>query len=209
MLPPRIWKAIIKRLAVVERRERWESGELFRGSARSKGGRRLRGGGDACLRRWPRVRSYRYRTRRVRPGHTLISRQAPDWDRAQGLAREVDAERILRLGLRLASDVLGAQLPFHVSDEVSSDPTVAKLAAQISRRLGARESHTIGILQRAVFRIKMRGNLLQGASYLLRLSLSPTEEDWAPGKEGTRPTFLDSISRPIRLAKKHSRRSEK
>src|ERR1700738_2452003 len=44
VLPPRIWKAIIKRLAVVERRERWESGELFRGSARSKGGRRLRGG---------------------------------------------------------------------------------------------------------------------------------------------------------------------
>jgi Uncharacterised nucleotidyltransferase len=139
----------------------------------------------------------------------LISQQAPDWNRAQAVAREVGAERILRLGLRLASDVLGAQLPFHVSDEVSSDPTVAKLAAQISRRLGVRQSHTIGILQRAVFRIKMRGNLLQGAGYLLRLSLSPTEEDWTPGKEEGRPAFLDAISRPLRLAKKHRRRSEK
>lgn len=137
----------------------------------------------------------------------LVSRQPLDWDRTVAVAREVGAERILRLGLRLASDVLGAELPIHVNAEVSSDRTVVKLAAQIKTRLASSEPRHIGILQRALFRIRMRGALLQGAAYLLRLSLSPTEEDWLPGKEATRPAFLDAISRPLRLAKKHNRRS--
>jgi hypothetical protein len=137
----------------------------------------------------------------------LISRQPPDWNRAMAAAREVGAERILRLGLCLATDVLGAELPAYVNAEVSSDRTVAKLAEQIKSRLASREPQKIGILQRAVFRARMCASVLPGAAYLLRLSLSPTEEDWAPGKEGTRPAFLDAISRPLRLAKKHGRRS--
>src|SRR5258708_12933293 len=42
----------------------------------------------------------------------LISlRQAPDFNRAIAVSREVGAERILRLGLRHALAVLGAKLP--------------------------------------------------------------------------------------------------
>jgi hypothetical protein len=137
----------------------------------------------------------------------LISRQALHWDRAMVVAREVDAGRILRLGLRLASDILGAELPVHVDTEIGSDRTVVELAEQIRSRLASREPHKIGLLQRAFFRVRMRGGLLQGAAYLLRLSLSPTEEDWTPGKEGSHPAFLDVIRRPLRLAKKHGRRS--
>ena len=137
----------------------------------------------------------------------LIARQAPEWDRALAVAHEVGAERILRLGLRLALDVLGAELPAQVEADVRSDRTVAKLGEQIESRLASHEPHTIGILQRAAFRTKMRGGLMVGAAYLLRLSLSPTEEDWTPGKEGNRPALLDAISRPLRLARKHSRRS--
>ena len=136
----------------------------------------------------------------------LISRQALDWNRVLAIAREVGAERMLRLGLRLASDMLGAELTVHVNADVSLDPSVAKLAAQITSRLVSREPHAIGILQRAIFRIRMRGGFFQGAAYLLRLLLSPTEEDWTLGKEGSRPAFLDAISRPLRLAKKHGRR---
>jgi hypothetical protein len=137
----------------------------------------------------------------------ISSRQPPDWDCAMATAREVGAERILRLGLRLASDVLGAELPVQVEANVRSDRAASKLAAQIENCLAFREPRSIGILQRAVFRIRMRGGLLAGAAYLLRLSLSPTEEDWTPGKGGNRPVFLDAISRPLRLARKHRRRS--
>ena len=137
----------------------------------------------------------------------LISRQGPDWNRALAVAHEVGAVRILRLGLRLASDMLGAELPVPINADVTSDRTVAELAEQITSRLSSGEPHTVGLLQRAIFRVRMRGGLFQGAAYLLRLSLSPTEEDWAPGKEGSRPALLDVISRPFRLAKKHGRRS--
>ena len=137
----------------------------------------------------------------------ISSGQPPDWERAMAVAREVGAERILRLGLRLASDVLGAELPAQVEASVRSDHAVSKLATQIESRLAFHEPRGIGILQRAAFRVRMRGGFLAGAGYLLRLSLSPTEEDWTPGKEGNRPALLDAINRPLRLAKKHRRRS--
>jgi hypothetical protein len=137
----------------------------------------------------------------------ISSRHAPDWDRVVAVAREVGAERILRLGLRLASDLLGAKLPAQLETSVQTDRAVAKLAAQITSRLASREAHAIGILQRAAFRIRMCSGFLAGAAYLLRLSLSPTEEDWTAGKEGNHPAFVEALSRPLRLARKHSRRS--
>jgi Uncharacterised nucleotidyltransferase len=137
----------------------------------------------------------------------ISAKQSPDWSRAMAAAREVGAERILRLGLRLASDVLGAQLPAELKASVHSDRTVAKLAAQIKDRLASRKPREIGVMERAAFRMRMRGGLLAGAAYLLRLSLSPTEEDWTPGKEADSSALMDALSRPLRLARKHGRRS--
>ena len=139
----------------------------------------------------------------------LISRQALDWDRALAVAREVDAERMLHLGLRLASDVLGARLPVQLQASVQSDRVVAKLAAHIESRLGSHQPHDPGVLERALFRIRMRGNFVAGVAYLLRLSLSPTEEDWGPEGALSRPAIVEAVRRPFRLAKKHSRRSGK
>ncbi len=139
----------------------------------------------------------------------LISRQPMDWDRVLAVANEVGAQRMLRLGLRLAADLLGAELPAHLAATVQSDRAAAKLAAQIESRLAHRELHEIGIFQRAAFRVRMRGGFLPGLAYLLRLSLTPTEEDWTSGNEGDRRPLVDAISRPIRLARKHSRPSSK
>jgi hypothetical protein len=136
----------------------------------------------------------------------LISRQALDWDRAIAVAREVGAERMLRLGLRLASDVLGTELAAQMQASVQSDRTVAKPAAQIESKLALCQRYDLGVLPRALFRIRMRGNFFEGLAYLLRLSLSPTEEDWVLEGEANRPVFLEAIRRPFRLAKKHSRR---
>lgn len=135
----------------------------------------------------------------------LLSRQSLDWDRALAVAREVGADRILRLGLRLPADLLGANLPPQFEEKVRADRTVAKLAAHIESRLAHSDLPPIGIVQRAAFRIQMRGSLLSGIAYLLRLTLSPTEEDWTVGKEGHRSTFIEAMGRPLRLARKHSR----
>ncbi len=135
----------------------------------------------------------------------LISTGTVSWNRAIESARQVSAERILRLALRLAADVLGAKLPSPLEAEIRSDRAVGRLANQITRRLAS--SNSMGILERSAFRVKMRGGLLDGAAYLLRLSFSPTEDDWLPGREHARPWLFDAIARPLRLARKHRRRT--
>lgn len=135
----------------------------------------------------------------------LVSRQAIDWDRALAAAREVQAERMLGVALLLATNVSGASLPSEVIDEFRADKAASRIAAQIERRLPIVDAQPFDLMRRAAFRIRMRGGLLPGVAYLLRLSLSPTEEDWVAGVEEKRPRMLDAISRPFRLARKYGR----
>ena len=135
----------------------------------------------------------------------LISRQAIDWDRALAGAQEVSAERMLRVGLLLAVDVLGARVPPEIDQFMHADAGAMRTAEQIARRLPQGESMDFGVFRRAAFRVKMRGGLLQGMGYLLRLSLSPTEEDWVSGSEEKRSWLLDAAARPFRLARKYGR----
>ncbi len=137
----------------------------------------------------------------------LISKNQVDWDRAMSAAREVGAEKILRLGLRLAMDVAGATLPEQLAAQVRADFSATRLAAQITKRLLAADARGMGIVERAAFRVKMRGGFWDGLAYLVRLSLSPTEEDWVAGAETERSWLRDALGRPLRLAKRHSRNS--
>jgi hypothetical protein len=133
----------------------------------------------------------------------LVTRQSIDWDRAVSAVHEVQAERMLHVGLLLAMNVAGARLPVNVIDEVSSDAPAARIAAQIARRLPVVDAEPFSLAGRAAFRIRMRGGFPPGIAYLLRLSLSPTEEDWRAGTGGNRAGMLDAISRPFRLARKY------
>lgn len=135
----------------------------------------------------------------------LISRQNVDWDRAIAAAREVNAERMLRIALLLAVNVLGALVPAKIRSFVRNDSAAIRMATRIAHRLPLGESVTFGIFKRAAFRIRMRGGLLQGPAYLLRLSLSPTEEDWVAGAEEKRSWIVEAATRPFRLARKYGR----
>jgi hypothetical protein len=54
--------------------------------------------------------------------------------------------------------------------------------------------------------MRMRGEgLLSEAAYLLKLSLSPTEEDWKMATEGNKNRLLEAAARPFRLAKKYGK----
>jgi len=132
----------------------------------------------------------------------LICSQAPAWGRTAAIANEFGAERMLLLGLLLASDVLGAELPLDIEAMVRADRVVGKLGVQIQSQLACQEPQALGILQRAAFRFKSAGSFLQGLAYLLRLTLSPTEEDWTEGNQ-SRPALLEAIGRPLRLARKY------
>lgn len=136
----------------------------------------------------------------------LVSRQSGiDWGRVADSAKGVGAERMLHTGLRLASDLLKAQLPDKVQAMVQADVPAARLAEQVCKWLPAAGSAPPALFERAVFRLRMRGGFISGPAYLLRLSLSPTEEDWAGAEQQKRNWFIEAGGRPFRLARKHGR----
>jgi hypothetical protein len=136
----------------------------------------------------------------------LVSRQRDmDWGRAKASARAVGAEHLLHTGLRLATDLLDAELPEDVSARVARDPVARKLVYGILRWLPAAGYAPPGLFERAAFRLRMRGGGFAGPAYLLRLSLSPTEEDWQAGEEISNNRLLDVLRRPFRLARKYGR----
>jgi hypothetical protein len=49
----------------------------------------------------------------------------------------------------------------------------------------------------------MAGGGLTGAGYLMRLSFSPTQEDWMKGAEERRSWLWDVVRRPFRLFRKY------
>jgi hypothetical protein len=135
----------------------------------------------------------------------LVSRQTIDWDRVMAATRQVQAERMLSVALLLAINIFGSSLPAQAVDELRTDKAAAHMAAQIARRLPTTDAEPFGLVGRATFRIRMRGGLLQGLAYLLRLSFSPTEEDWKSEGKERRSHILDAIIRPFRLARKYGR----
>jgi hypothetical protein len=135
----------------------------------------------------------------------LISRQKIDWSRAVAVAREVDAERMLHLGLLLGAEVLGIEVPASAAPAAQADSAAVRFTQQIAERLPTAPSEGLGLAQRAAFRMRMRGGLFQGAAYLLRLSFSPTEEDWGDGAEEKRSWLVEAMGRPFRLARKYGR----
>src|SRR5882672_10361873 len=138
----------------------------------------------------------------------LVSRQTDiDWQRVADSARAVGAERMLPTGLRLASDLLRAPLPGKIQAIVQADVIAGRLAEQVCQWLPAAGSAPPGLFQRAAFRMRMRGGLISAPVYLLRLSFSPTEEDWmeGAGMEVRRHSFFNAVRRPFRLARKYGR----
>jgi hypothetical protein len=128
-----------------------------------------------------------------------------DWARVTDSAREVGAERMLHTGLQLAGDLLRMQLPLEISLQMKKDAVATRLAHQVQKWLPAAGYAPPSLFERAVFRLRMRGGLVSAPAYLLRLSFSPTEEDWQSGGEENRPSFLNALRRPFRLARKYGR----
>lgn len=133
----------------------------------------------------------------------LIARHPEmEWVRALQAAKDVGAETMLHGGLLLARNVLQADMPKEVLAQAKANGAACAMAAQALQWLPAAGETPPGLVERGLFRMRMRGGLAPGASYLLRLLFSPTEEDWdANAKQGRR--FFDVLKRPFRLAKRH------
>jgi Uncharacterised nucleotidyltransferase len=128
-----------------------------------------------------------------------------DWKRVRLSAGAVGAERMVRVALLLAERLVGVRVPAEMKDEVSRDGACSWLAREVETWLPYAGYATPSMTKRAAFRFRMHGRTLAGAAYLLRLSLSPTEHDWAADGKMSRSRLGGILHRPFRLAKKYQR----
>jgi hypothetical protein len=142
---------------------------------------------------------------------TELIRRSPDldWDIVATRAREVGAERILRLGLFLAVDLLGATVPGQMLEAVGSDAAILSLAGDVCRSPGflledEEESRSANDFPFNPMHVKMRERRGDRIGYMWRLAFTPTLGDWElislPAALGFAYYFL----RPFRLLSKYA-----
>jgi hypothetical protein len=124
-----------------------------------------------------------------------------EWARVLETARRLRSERILFLGLLLASGLLGANLPPDVESRIRADGAANALATQIASWLLLSHSTEIGITARDLFYLRFQDGWREKLRYLFRLVTSPNMADWQflplPGSL----TFLYPLIRIFRLIK--------
>ncbi len=126
-----------------------------------------------------------------------------DWQRIRQSAKDVGAERMIRVALLLAQQLLRVPVPRAMTNEVASDSSCPRLLREIQSWLPYGGFASPPLVKRALFRFRMPGRPFVGAAYLTRLSLSPTEDDWSADTRGARSRVVEMLGRPFRLAKKH------
>lgn len=127
------------------------------------------------------------------------------WARISTLAAQVGAERMVRVAALLAERLLRVPVPLAL---LEADAACLPVAKKIETWLPYAGHESPPLAQRALFRLRMRGELLAGARYLTRLSLSTTEEDWAQNPDLPAGSLRQTLRRPFRLARKHRRKPE-
>jgi hypothetical protein len=126
-----------------------------------------------------------------------------DWQATQQNAARCGATRMLNVALLLGHRVLRAPLPPAIAETIERDQTSHSLCAEIETWLPFGAGAPPSMPDRALYRVRIAGGGITGVSYLLRLALSPTEEDWTHGAQQNRSWFWDTLRRPFRLIRKY------
>jgi len=128
-----------------------------------------------------------------------------DWDQVMRQASMLGNERMLFLGLYLASDLLGATLPDEIRKRVQTEPAVKPLANRIHARLFEDADGSTDGFERNVFYMRTMERLGDRGRLLFDIVMTPTPLDWA-SMPLPRSLFMFYYAlRPVRLAGKYSR----
>jgi Uncharacterised nucleotidyltransferase len=136
-----------------------------------------------------------------------LSHAAPglDWELALERARGWGVQRMVLLGAALAAQLYDVRLPDEVASSLNRDGVARHLVDGICQRFLAAEPVQLGVFSRFAFRVRMRGSLLQGFLYAVRLALMPTELDRVAHVPYFEPVY--ALLRPLRLARTYGWRT--
>lgn len=127
-----------------------------------------------------------------------------DWPAVLRQAERTGTSRMVFLGLRLASDLLGSQLPPAVAERVTGDSRTRALASKVTERLRAGASASA--VDTALFYLRAFERTGQRARSLFGIFVQPTEAEYWALQLPPALYWLYYLFRPLRLTAKYSRR---
>ncbi len=143
---------------------------------------------------------------------TISQYPAMKWPLVLQLARDARAERILDLGLLLATTLFEVRLPKDQEERAITDPKVQALANSIVNRMFVVERPPSMILDDDQFQplhMQVRERFADRARYFLSLTFTPGVAEWALLSLPGYLYFLYHLLRPIRLVCKAAKRVPK
>jgi hypothetical protein len=133
----------------------------------------------------------------------------PSWEQTILEARQSGVERMLLLGLHLASRLLEIRLPEGLTSKANDDHAVRALGDDVVQRLLATDVPEQLASERARFfrfHLALRKGPWRKLQHCLRILLMPTQDDWDSLPLPASLFFLYSLLRPVRLAAVYARR---
>lgn len=100
-----------------------------------------------------------------------------NWERLQALAAETRCERPLRLGLLLAHDLLGSDLPEEVLEECRAEPIVVELAQDLVERLSDAVPGDPQGWETTIFTVRLAERWWDKVRHFAALLRAPTEAE--------------------------------
>lgn len=121
------------------------------------------------------------------------------WDELLARAEALGGMRMLLLGLQLAHELLGAELPRDVLARIQAERSLPVLARQVRAKLFRAPEDVRGLAETARFYSLARERMSDRARFGLRLLFTPTLGDWSMVRLPARLSFAYYLLRPFRL----------
>lgn len=131
----------------------------------------------------------------------FVRRHEIDWRESLRQARGLGVERILLLGLKLARELSGVELPAFVAERVEASRPVRALSARVAGELAQREKSFQSFFGRASFHLRARERVADRARYCLRAAAATSPSEWDLLPLPANLFFLYPLVRPFRFAK--------
>jgi len=130
----------------------------------------------------------------------LLTSQGPwDWQSLLQYADRLGMRRRLLLGLSLATELLGASVPYEVAAMVRSDPVLFGLHDSLKKKLLSQAPMEEKFAERNLFQIKIRERFRDKLVYSLVHTAVPHITDWSWAPLPDYLYWLYPIIRPLRL----------
>ncbi len=126
----------------------------------------------------------------------ILKRTSIDWNRLLAHARQAHIERMLFVGVQLASDILGANLPQGVLHLARADSDVAELAKTVEARLSENSATEPSAIEACRMNLRMLDRSRDKIKFLSGILLTPGEAEW---RDFRLPPALYKLYYPYRL----------